>query len=198
MEIDSDALVAAARNGSEAAFRHLVQSHSRKVFQLCWRITRDQTLAEDAAQEAFYKAWRGLPEFDGRAGFATWLHRIAANAALEQLRRTARHRDGRQSAYAEEEDLGHPSSFLDGAGLDGADCELPTPQDHVAAGALQARVVQELEQMSAMERTAFVLKHVEGASLDDIAQTLSLNIGQSKQAVFRAVRKLRAALVDWR
>ncbi|MBD8526167.1 RNA polymerase sigma factor [Pseudomarimonas arenosa] len=192
MEIDSQDLVVAARGGSEAAFHQIVQRHSRKVFQLCWRITRDHMLAEDAAQEAFYKAWRGLAEFDGRSGFATWLHRIAVNAALEQLRRNARHQDGRQQS-APAQDASADDPFLEAA-----ESELPTPQDHLVASALQGRVVQELEQMSAMERTAFVLKHVEGASLEDIAQTLSLNIGQSKQAVFRAVRKLRSALVDWR
>lgn len=193
MEIDSQALVEAARSGSEAAFHQLVQLHGRKVFQLCWRVTRDHVLAEDAAQEAFYKAWRGLADFDGRAGFATWLHRIAVNAALEQLRRDARHHDGRQQAQGEVDETNSDAPFLDCAQSDE-----PSPQDHLAGWALQGRVVQELEQMSAMERTAFVLKHVEGATLEDIAKTLSLNIGQSKQAVFRAVRKLRLALVEWR
>ena len=63
---------------------------------------------------------------------------------------------------------------------------------------LQRRVGQELDRMSVLERTAFVLRHVEGASLEDIGLALDLNIGQSKQAVFRAVRKLRGALTAWR
>ena len=183
--------VLAARAGDPAAFRRLVDQHSRAVFQLCWRITRDEMLAEDAAQEAFYRAWKGLPEFDGRAAFSTWLHQIAVNAALEQLRRHARHQQRRVELTAADEDTG-------GDLLDFADDALPGPDDHMAADLLQRRVGQELDRMSVLERTAFVLRHVEGASLEDIGLALDLNIGQSKQAVFRAVRKLRGALTAWR
>lgn len=183
--------VPAARAGDAAAFRRLVDQHSRAVFQLCWRITRDETLAEDAAQEAFYRAWRGLPEFDGRAAFSTWLHQIAVNAALEQLRRNARHQQHRAELPTPEAD--DPKDFLDFV-----DGELPGPDDHAAADGLQRRVGAELERMSVIERTAFVLRHIEGASLDDIGAVLELNSGQSKQAIFRAVRRLRHALGAWR
>ncbi|MCK7593556.1 RNA polymerase sigma factor [Pseudomarimonas salicorniae] len=191
MNCETDPLVASARRGDAGAFRALVDRHGRAVHSLCWRITRDETLAEDAAQEAFLKAWRALGEFDGRAAFGTWLHRIAANAALEQLRRTARHRDGRVVRETSNED--EDADFLDGDVAPAL-----SPGDHLAAAALQTRVARELDGMSALERSAFVLRHVEGASLEDIGVALSLNTGQSKQAIFRAVRKLRAALADWR
>ena len=55
------------------------------------RITRDAALAEDAVQEALFNAWKHIEDFDGRSSFKTWLHRIAVNAALEQMRRNARH-----------------------------------------------------------------------------------------------------------
>lgn len=192
MNCEPDPLVAAARRGDAGAFRALVERHGRGVHGLCWRITRDDTLAEDAAQDAFLKAWRALGEFDGRSAFGTWLHRIAANAALEQLRRTARHRDGR-IAIDGDSDESSAEDFLDSA--QGAAL---APGDQLAAEALRRRVAQELDGMSALERSAFVLRHIEGASLEDIGQALSLNVGQSKQAIFRAVRKLRTALADWR
>jgi RNA polymerase sigma-70 factor (ECF subfamily) len=182
--------VPAARAGDAMAFRRLVDQHSRTVFQLCWRITRDEALAEDAAQEAFYRAWRGLPEFDGRAAFSTWLHQIAVNAALEQLRRNARHQ---QRVELPNQDVDEQGDFLDFV-----EGELPGPDDHAAADGLQRRVAAELERMSVIERTAFVLRHIEGASLEDIGAVLELNIGQSKQAIFRAVRKLRGVLGAWR
>lgn len=183
--------VPAARAGDAVAFRRLVDQHSRAVFQLCWRITRDEALAEDAAQEAFYRAWRGLPEFDGRAAFSTWLHQIAVNAALEQLRRNIRHQQHRAEL---------PDAEIDDQGdfLDLVEGELPGPDEHAAADGLQRRVGAELERMSVIERTAFVLRHIEGASLEDIGAALALNTGQSKQAIFRAVRKLRGALGAWR
>lgn len=187
-------LVSAARAGHADAFRRLVDRHGRAVFQLCWRITRDQALAEDAAQEAFTKAWRALGDFDGRAAFSTWLHRIAANAALEQLRRNARHRDALGESALDGDAEGEAgSAFL--AALDDA---APGPQEHAHAGELRQRIGVELTRLSGLERAAFVLRHVEGESLEHIARTLSLNIGQSKQAIFRAVRKLRGALQEWR
>src|SRR5512135_1792377 len=83
--------VAEARRGDRNAFRHLVEAYSRALFALCMRITRDAAMAEDAVQEAFFNAHRHLGDFDGRSGFKTWLHRIAVNAALEQLRRNSKH-----------------------------------------------------------------------------------------------------------
>lgn len=179
--------LAEARRGEALAFRRLVEGQARPLHALCMRITRDAGMAEDAVQEALYKAWRALPDFDGRSAFSTWLHRIAANAALEQLRRNARHRH-------EETDGGEDDLAL----LDSVEAGAPEPEDHAASGEIAARVDRQLARMSVMERTAFVLRHHEGESLEAISQALGINIGQAKQAVFRAVRKLRLALEPWR
>lgn len=182
--------VARARQGEAQAFRRLVEAHARPLFRLCVRITRDEALAEDAVQEALYKAWRGLAEFDGRAAFVSWLNQIAVNAALEQLRRNARHR----------RELSHhdPDDAAGGGLLDALGDDAPGPEEHADAAAIARRVDAQLENMSPLERAAFVLRHYQGESLETIAETLALNIGQSKQAIFRAVRKLRGALAPWR
>lgn len=194
MSLECTDQLSAARAGDGAAYGRLVALHQRAVFQLCWRITRDEALAEDAAQEAFTKAWRALGEFDGRAAFSTWLHRIAVNAALEQLRRNARHRETlTESGLDAESDVEFGAPFLNAI-----DEHAPGPQDHARAGELRSRIGSELSRLSGLERAAFVMRHVEGEPLECIASTLSLNIGQSKQAIFRAVRKLRGALQDWR
>lgn len=178
--------VALARNGDQTAFRRLVEAHARPLFGVCVRITRDATLAEDAVQEALYNAWRHLADFDGRAAFSTWLHRIGVNAALEQLRRNARH-EHEPAPAANEADDG--ADLLD---LHADDA--PGPDAHARGREIEKRTAAELQRMSALERAAFVMRHCEGESLETIAATLSLNIGQSKQAIFRAVRKLRGAL----
>src|SRR5690348_16396466 len=82
--------IARAGEGDATAFRHLVEAHSAALFRVCARITGDKAIAEDAVQEAFFNAYRHLRDFDGRAAFSTWLHRIGVNAALEQLRRRGR------------------------------------------------------------------------------------------------------------
>ena len=180
--------LSAARQGEQHAFGQLVAQHARPLYHVCVRITRDPALAEDAVQEALYKAWRALHEFDGRSAFGSWLHRIGVNAALEQLRRNARHqREVVEPADADGHDF-----------LSGFDDDSPGPDAHASGAEIARRIDQQLDCMSPLERAAFVMRHYEGESLEAIAATLSINIGQSKQAIFRAVRKLRAALQPWR
>ena len=182
MENDEARWVARAGAGDAAAFRHLVEAHSSALFRVCARITGDKALAEDAVQEAFFNAYRHLREFDGRAAFSTWLHRIAVNAALEQMRKRNRVED----ALPEGEE-GHElfaDAFEGPAG----------PDRHASGEEIRRGIERELERMSTIERTAFVMRHHEGQSLEDISATLSLSISGSKQAIFRAVRKLRGAL----
>jgi RNA polymerase sigma-70 factor (ECF subfamily) len=158
------------------------------LFALCVRITRDTALAEDAVQEALFNAYRHLRDFDGRSSFKTWLHRIAVNAALEQMRRRSKH-----------EVIATDVAGSD-AGADGEDFLLhntaddPGPDQHAQGSEIGRHIQEQLGLMSALERTAFLLRHAEGQSLDDIAQTLSMNVSACKQAIFRAVRKLRGAL----
>lgn len=178
--------IARARAGDQQAFRSLVDANARALFQLCFRITRDAALAEDAVQEAFHKAWRALGEFDGRAAFSTWLHRIAANAALEQLRRNARHRHEPVDGLCDED---AEPDFL--AGL--AD-DAPGPEAQASGTQIGQRIGVHMDRLSPAERAAFVMRHCEGERLETIAVALSMNTGQCKQAIFRAVRKLRHAL----
>ena len=182
MNADDEQWIARALEGDALAFRRLVEAHVRPLYALCARITRDSTLAEDAVQEALFNAWRHLTSFDGRAVFKTWLHRIAVNAALEQLRRRGRH-DVSVDSTDDEDD------FLEAFAED-----LPSPDRHAQGAEIQRRTETQLDRMSAIERTAFVMRHHEGNSLEEISATLSLNTNACKQAIFRAVRKLRVAL----
>src|SRR5260370_14827594 len=84
---DDDAeTVAQARAGDADAFRRLVARHSRNVFRLAYRMTRNEHDAEDVVQEAFLRAYRNLDRFEERAQFGSWVHRIAANCAYDTLR----------------------------------------------------------------------------------------------------------------
>jgi RNA polymerase sigma-70 factor (ECF subfamily) len=182
MTADEQQWVAKARNGCPVAFRQLVDANARPLYALCARITRDSALAEDAVQEALLNAWRHLSNFDGRASFRTWLHRIAVNAALEQLRRR-----GRGDCVGDPTDA--ENDFLEDSVT-----EIAGPE-RIAQGEEFRQVTErELQRMTALERSAFVLRHHEGQSIEDISVLLSLNTSASKQAIFRAVRKLRSAL----
>jgi len=182
MANDEARWVAQASAGDAAAFRHLVDAHANALFRVCARITRDNALAEDAVQEALFNAYRHLREFDGRSAFSTWLHRIAVNAALEQMRK--RHRV--EDALPETDD----GEEFHAAAFDAA----PGPDREATSAAIGRDIAHQLSRMSAIERTAFVLRHHEGCSIEEISAALSLSESASKQAIFRAVRKLRSAL----
>lgn len=181
---DDDARwIARARSGEAAAFRHLVDTNSAALFRVCARITRDRASAEDAVQETLLSAFRNLARFDGRCAFSTWLYRIAVNAALAQVRKR-RHLEVAWPARAHGRDT---------TSDDAAD-DSPTPERHAISADIRRDIEAVLAHMTPVERTAFVLRHQEGCSIEEISAALSLNVSSAKHAIFRAVRKLRAAL----
>lgn len=173
-------LVERARRGEAEAFRRLVERHSPRLFRLAFRITGDEQAAEDAVQEALLRAYRALPRFDARSQFGTWLHRIAVNAALELARK------GRRRAHEER-----------GEGTDDL-APLPSPEPgpdrRVQSLEVERAVRSALAELSPMERTAFVLRHFEGRSIAEICGALGIGQSAGKQAIFRAVKKLRRVL----
>ena len=80
-------LVTSAADGSSAAFEQLYRRHVARIHALCLRMTGNVATAEDCMQEAFVQAWRNLGQFETRSTFGTWLHRIAVNTVLQQVRR---------------------------------------------------------------------------------------------------------------
>lgn len=173
-----------AQAGDQDAFRTLVELHGRKVFGLAYRITREEASAEDVVQETFIKAHRALRTYDGRAAFGTWLYRIAANAAIETVRRRNR-RTAHEAPFAAD---GPPDGAERGASSE------PGPERRAAGGEARRAVRAAMSELTTLERAAFVLRHYEGRSTAEISAVLGLAPGASRHAVFRAVKKLRRAL----
>jgi RNA polymerase sigma-70 factor (ECF subfamily) len=146
-------------------------------------MTGNEQDAEDLVQETFLRAYTRLGTFELRADFGTWLHRIAANGALDLLRR--RKRRAQALSLVASDSQAPLDQFAD-----------PTPSPHEAA--CQAEVAQRIESvldhLTAMERTAFVLRHFENHSIEEIGRALDLGQSAAKQAIFRAVQKVRRAL----
>jgi RNA polymerase sigma-70 factor (ECF subfamily) len=128
-------------------------------------------MAEDAVQEALLSAWHKRDQFQHTARLDTWIHRIAVNAALQQLRKNK------------------PGVFepLEVELCDRSLMPEPIHSDHE----LERDLAAALNRLSDIERVCFVLKHLEQWRLREIADHLDSNIGMVKQAVFRAVKKLR-------
>src|ERR1043166_4210938 len=104
MELTDAAIVAKARSGDSDAYRVLVERHSRALFRLAFRMTGNESDAEDVVQESFMRAYRQLGKFDERASFGTWLYRIASNCSLDLVRSRKRRSEHLAPAEAEMDD----------------------------------------------------------------------------------------------
>ena len=180
----NDIQISKARRGDRDAFRVLVERHAKAVFRLAYRMTANEIDAEDMVQETFLKAWKQIGKFDGRASFATWLHRICANCSLDLIR--ARKRRNAQTEAPAVEGAPDPMQSLPDPA--------PTPDRLAMSGEVERKVAAVLDDLSEMERTAFVLRHYEGMCIDDIGRTLGVQPNAAKHSIFRAVQKLRRAL----
>jgi len=163
--------------GDADAFRLLVDRHGRTLHHLAYRMTGSADDAEDVVQEAFIRAFRQLASYDGRAAVGTWLHRITVNCAVDLLRARRRR----------PEDSGNEETLMSHSNQ--------APQEKQAHGTeIRNAVARAMESLSANERTAFVLRHFEGMSIDEIGRALGTKVNATKHTVFRAVQKLRQEL----
>lgn len=178
-----DGAVDRARGGDADAFRLLVERHSRGVYRLALRVTGNCQDAEDVVQETFLKAYRQLARFESRASFATWVHRIAMNCAVDLLRSRPR----REQAE-EDEALEQMATTSD------TSPQAMSPERLVESLEVGERVTHAMAGLSALERAAFVLRHIEGLTIAEISQALGIRDNAAKHCVFRAVRKMRLAL----
>ena len=162
------------------AFQTLLNERSGRWYNACLRITRDKDLAADAVQEALLKAWHRRDDFRGDAALDTWIHRIALNSAIDLVRR--------RKTRAEDE-LDPDAAFTEPSAA---------PDSEYTQQALGKDLAVAMQRLSTMERQTFLLKHIEGWRMDEIAESLQTNTNNVKSILFRAVRKLRVDLHVWR
>ena len=184
MEESDIAAVARARDGDDEAFRILVERHSRSVFRLAYRLTGSEQDSEDLVQETFLRAFRNLKTFECRANFSTWLFRIAVNCTVDWARRRREH-------FELNDEVENMAVGPDGIPLNerrsGSD-------DLIRRVDMRQTVRSTLQELSPLERAAFVLRHYEGMSIEEISSALNVASSAAKHSIFRAVRKMRRAL----
>jgi RNA polymerase sigma-70 factor (ECF subfamily) len=186
MELTDAAAVSRARTGDSDAYRVLVERHSRSLFRLAFRMTGNQQDAEDVVQESFMRAYKQLAKFDERASFGTWLYRIAANCSLDLVRSRKRRSEHLAPQEATGSEMDDPVTLLPSPD--------PTPERMALSSEVRERVETAMQELSATERTAFVLRHFEGMCMEEVSRVLDCQPGAAKHSVFRAVQKLRRAL----
>ena len=173
-------LIQAARNGDQAAFGELVQQYQKRVFALAVRMCPTPELAEEAAQEAFLAAWQGLPFFRGDSAFATWLYRLTSNACVDLLRKENRHQG--------------PSLDDESVSAEAPD-PTPTPEKAVEQQELRRQIEAGLQTLSPEHREVLILREIHQLRYDEIADSLSLDVGTVKSRISRARKQLRNFLL---
>jgi RNA polymerase sigma-70 factor (ECF subfamily) len=171
-------LVRRFQDGSAEAFEQLVQRHSNRVFNLCFRILGDSEEAADASQDTFLTALRKLHTFRGDSAFTTWLHRVAVNACYDELRRKRR-RPMLRIVTDETDDRPEPA---------------PPVADHADDVVLSVDVAAALLTVPEEFRVVLVMADVQDLPYDEIARVLEVPLGTVKSRVFRGRAALGRAL----
>lgn len=180
--VDQDqALVDRARRGDADAFGDLVRAYQHRIVNFTRALVWNAADAEDVAQEAFLRAYRGLKGFRGGSSFKTWLYQIAANAARTHA---ARRRDRPEQAS------GDPSVTPESFGQ-------PTTGEDVEAEVVRRdRVDRALQALPEDLRIAVILRDVQGLDYGEIAQVLDVPLGTVESRIFRGRARLRALIVE--
>jgi RNA polymerase sigma-70 factor (ECF subfamily) len=183
MDESDHAICRAVLAGDRDAYGALVVRYSQIVFRVAYRITGNEDDAEEIVQEAFLRGYQKLASFQGRSSFSTWIYRIASNCALDLV---GRKNIEAQTRIAEESDP--EAGEVQVADIKAGPDRLLLSQEIVASQEAAMRG------LTPTERTAFVLRHMEDRSTEEIAAVLDIAPNAAKQAVFRAVQKLRRQL----
>jgi RNA polymerase sigma-70 factor (ECF subfamily) len=187
MQGNDHSIVRAVLAGDKEAYGALVRAHSATVFRVAFRITGTEADAEEIGHEAFLRGYQRLESYERRSAFGTWIYRIAVNCALNRVSKP-----GIEAEYRHGEDTDPAEKTVQVATPD-ADPERVLLSREISA-------VQEtaMQRLTPTEKCAFVLRHIEDRSMSEIAEALGIAPNAAKQAVFRAVQKLRRELAPLR
>jgi RNA polymerase sigma-70 factor (ECF subfamily) len=167
----------------------VIQRHNRRLYRVARSVVRDDTEAEDIVQEAYVRAFRNLDGFRGEARLSTWLTRIALNEAVDRLRR--RRPQVGLAAIDEAENRREGSLMSLFTGLAAAD-----PEQAASRSEIRRLVEDAVDALPSAFRTVFVLREIEGMSIEETAAQLDLKPETVKTRLHRARRQLRDALEE--
>ncbi|HUI31356.1 MAG TPA: sigma-70 family RNA polymerase sigma factor [Candidatus Acidoferrales bacterium] len=183
MNEDKD-LINSARAGDKIAFGKLIRKYEKTIYSFAFKICRDKEKAEEAMQETFINAYRGLKSFSGKSKFSTWLYRIVTNNCLMM------HRKKSHEPLISFED----SELLRETG----ELEVPhwgeTPHDAVLNNELKEILDKAIQKLPLEYRIVFVMRDVDGLSTEEVGNTLKLSVPAIKSRLHRARLFLRNEL----
>lgn len=168
--------IAEAKAGDKDAFAKLVEKYKKPVYSVCYRMLGTPTAAEDAAQEAFIRAYMAIDRYDPSRSFATWVLSIASNYSIDQLRKKKviiLSMDNEKHAWLAPPDPG------------------PSPEKAALEKEKFGQIQSLLTSLNEVDRAAVILQYWHDYSYEQIAETLDLSSSAVKSRLFRA-RQLMA------
>lgn len=178
-------LLERAKRGDRDAFRTLYDTYHRRIYAMALSVVKNPEDALDVVQEAFVKAHKNLPRFEGSSGFYTWIYRIAMNVAIDHVRKQKR------AAQNEWED-GRADHELAASEIGTAAPE--NPYAGVERAQLRAAIESALDELPEYHRAVILMRDVEGFSYEEMATVLDVPKGTIMSRLFHARRKMQAAL----
>ena len=182
--VSDETLVDLAKGGDNGAFAELMERHRTTCLRLAISIVRNEEDAEDEVQNACWKAFDHLSQFQKEAKFSTWLSRIVVNQCLMRLRKDRRVR----FLYLDEGGANDDVDTLELPGLD------PTPEANLGRGELRQVLQQEIARIPPLLRDVFLLRDVQELSMPDVASKLGISMAAAKSRLLRARLELRARM----
>lgn len=166
-----------AKSGNIQSFQKLVEAYSHKLYAAAYRILGDKEHAEDCVQEVFIKIYNKIDTFNEKSKFSTWLYSVTVNTAIDHQRKLVKHNRN------DSEDF---ETFVAGSS--------DNPEKLVWLDTISGATQRALMQLSEEVRLAFILRHHEERSIEEISQILEVNPNTVKNRIFRAVARLRDIL----
>lgn len=184
-------LVERAQMGDNDAFDQLVTRYRGKIFAMIYNLVHNEADAWDLAQDAFVKAWRALPKFQGKSAFYTWLYRISHNVVYDWLRKKANVVDKKEF---DETFVGDPTA----ENAPTVPKSIDTPEEEAERHDLRREIEAALAKLSPEHRETIVLREIEGLKYDEIAERMDCSTGTVMSRLFYARKNLQELLADTR
>jgi RNA polymerase sigma-70 factor (ECF subfamily) len=181
-------LVHATQGGDVCAFEELVERYDRKLLRIAEHITHNHEDSQDAVQEAFLKAFQHVGDFLEHSQFSTWLIRITVNQALMKLRKRRTTKEVPLDEDFQADGDMPPREVADWA---------PNPEELYRTSELRDILIKALEVLRPALRTVFVLRDIEGLTIDQTAEVLDLSPAAVKARLWRARLQLRELLSEY-
>jgi RNA polymerase sigma-70 factor (ECF subfamily) len=178
----------ALRRQDRAEFARVVEAYSGVIYRLALKMVNNPQDAEDVLQETFLKAFRALPNFNGRSSLSTWLYRIGSNEALMLLRKRKQPMISIDEPVESEDDTQEPMDIVDWCCL---------PETELLSKEARAKLDQAIEQLPDSLRIVFVLRDIEGLSTNETSEVLNLSESAVKTRLSRARLRLREMLTGY-